>query len=104
MALPGETIATGAEPTCSDCAVTPKLEVLRSGAGHYIGTRCGCGPYSRESGYYAAREEAEAALHSGYFGRGATEDLELGPRRTLVLPWGGSSDLGRRWPVMKAKG
>lgn len=60
--IPGETIATGARPTCVDCDVTPKLEVCRSAAGWYIGTHCGCGPYSRESGYFSSREEALSIL------------------------------------------
>jgi hypothetical protein len=66
--LPGETIASGASPIC--CGNTPlELKVLRSNA-FYIGTFCDrCGPYSRESGYFATREEAEAALASGSFGR-----------------------------------
>lgn len=85
MALPGETIATGASPTCSDCRVTPELEILRSGAGLYIGTRCQCGPYSRESGYYATREEALVALRSGYFGRGELAELADGPPPTQAL-------------------
>ncbi len=50
MALPGETIGLGASPTCPECGFTPKLEVLRSNAGYYIGTQCLCGPYTRESG------------------------------------------------------
>ena len=36
-------------------------------AGYYIGTWCGCGPYSRESGYYRTREDAERAFRDeGY--------------------------------------
>lgn len=60
--LPGETILSGAPATCSDCGLTPKLEVLRSAAGFYIGTRCNCGPYSRESGYYPDSESAAIDL------------------------------------------
>lgn len=67
--IEGETIATGAPATCPDCQVTVKLEVLQSGAGYYIGTRCNCGPYSRESDYYKHREVAKAALETGQFGR-----------------------------------
>ena len=67
--LPGETLATGADPTCSDCNHTPKLEVYMSGAGYYIGTYCMCGPYSRESGYYATREQAVKALARGGYER-----------------------------------
>jgi len=62
VTLPGETIATGAPSTCPDCKVKLTLQVLRSAAGYYIGTFCNCGPYSRESGYYATRNEAERDL------------------------------------------
>jgi hypothetical protein len=72
MALVGETIASGAPSVCSDCGTHLKLEVLQSGAGHYIGTRCACGPYSRESGYFASRELAQGALVTGAFGRPPT--------------------------------
>ncbi len=60
--IPGETILTGASPTCEDCGETPPFAVLRSGAGFYIGTMCACGPYSRESGYYATASAAQAEL------------------------------------------
>jgi hypothetical protein len=69
MALPGETIALGAPDTCPSCGTQLKLRVLRSGGGYYIGTMCCCGPYSRESGYYRTREEAQDELDSGIFGR-----------------------------------
>jgi len=69
MTLPGETIATGAPSTCSDCGVDLELSVCMSNAGYYIGTMCHCGPYSRESGYYPDFESAEKALKSGEFGR-----------------------------------
>jgi hypothetical protein len=45
------------------------MGVYRSAAGHYVGTYCECGPYSRESGYYTSREDAQKALNSGEFGR-----------------------------------
>ena len=67
--LNGETIATGAAPTCEDCGVTPPLKVYLSGGGYYVGTYCHCGPYSRESGYYPSKEAAVAALEAGTFGR-----------------------------------
>jgi hypothetical protein len=60
MALPGEIGHSFA--TCSDCAQVLTPQVLRSGAGFYIGTFCHCGPYSRESGYYPSREAAQADL------------------------------------------
>lgn len=65
--IPGETIASGADPTCSDCKETPKLQVHFSPAGYYVGTYCGCGPYSRESGYYATRKLAQEALDKGTY-------------------------------------
>lgn len=64
MVMHGETLATGASPTCPDCGVEVKLQVLRSQAGYYVGTQCHCGPYSRESGYYRTAEEAERDLKS----------------------------------------
>ena len=60
--LKGETIASGALNKCEDCDIILKLEVLRSNVGHYIGTQCECGPYSRESHYYKDRNEAVEAL------------------------------------------
>lgn len=69
MVLPKETIARGGDKTCSDCGVTPKLQVCHSQAGYYIGTYCSCGPYSRESDYYKTRELAEKALAAGGFER-----------------------------------
>ena len=63
--IPGETLLSGAEKTCPGCHVMPELKVQMSGAGYYIGTRCNCGPYSRESGYYKTRALAEDALKKG---------------------------------------
>lgn len=60
--LPGETIHSGASRTCSECKITVTEKVMFSPAGYYIGTYCGCGPYSRESHYYRTREAAAAAL------------------------------------------
>lgn len=62
--LPGETIHSGASDTCPECKIKVKLEVLLSPAGYYIGTRCNCGPYSRESHYYRSQFEAAKALAS----------------------------------------
>jgi hypothetical protein len=60
--LPGETILSGASPTC-DCGTKLPFQVLSSPAGFYIGTQCSeCGPWSRESGYYKTREIAETHL------------------------------------------
>lgn len=59
----GETVLTGAPATCPDCKVNVRFGVLVSGAGYHIGTVCDCSPsYSRESGYYATRAEAQALL------------------------------------------
>ena len=65
----GETLASGAPRVCEDCDVHLVLEVHHSGGGYYIGTRCDCGPYSRESGYYKTEEAAQAALETGNYGR-----------------------------------
>lgn len=59
MALPGET--GHAFRTCEDCGTVLVPQVLKTCA-FYIGTMCQCGPYSRESGYYATREAAQADL------------------------------------------
>ena len=67
--MPGETIFTGAERTCSECGVTPKFQVYKSPAGFYVGTMCKCGPYSRESGYYETKEEAQRDLNQNTFSR-----------------------------------
>lgn len=67
--LSGETIASGASNIRPECDVMLIPKVLRSGAGWYIGTMCDCGPYSRESGYYASRDLAELRLRDGNYGR-----------------------------------
>ena len=60
-----ETVASGAPHPDTE------ILVLQSAAGYYIGFLTTDGfPYSRESGYYATEELAEAALASGNFGRG----------------------------------
>ena len=61
--LKGETIGSGASDTCEECGVTPALEVYKSHGGWYIGTYCKCGPYSRESEYYATEHEAQRDLN-----------------------------------------
>jgi hypothetical protein len=69
MTLPGETIGTGAPSRCPDCQKMPYLDVYLSGGGFYIGTACLCGPYSRESGYYRTRADAERAFATGGYER-----------------------------------
>lgn len=69
MALPGETVSTGAPIVCRDCGQNATIGVYYSAAGHYVGYYCGCGPYSRESGYYKSRNQAQRALDSGAFTR-----------------------------------
>lgn len=69
--MSGETIQTGSAQFCDECNVDAlsKLDVYCSGAGYYVGTYCDCGPFSRESRYYATHAEAEVALADGTFGR-----------------------------------
>jgi hypothetical protein len=68
MTLPGETV--GAFGRCDDCGAMLPLRVCHSAAGYYVGTWCdACGPYSRESGYYTKKEEAEKALRTGNYAR-----------------------------------
>lgn len=62
MVVSKETILTGAESICPDCKTVLKPNVLHSAAGFYIGTWCECGPYSRESGYFKTRKEADKEL------------------------------------------
>lgn len=52
------------ESKCDDCKVVLKAKVCRSAAGWYVGTWCGCGPYSRESDYFDSEEAAKAELDS----------------------------------------
>jgi hypothetical protein len=75
MVVQGETIRRGADRVCK-CGKEFKLEVLHSAAGYYIGTRChtvGCDeaglPYSRESGYYKTKKEAQKALDDDWYER-----------------------------------
>lgn len=62
--MQGETIMTGAGKVCRDCNEFPLWGVYRSAAGYYVGTYCGCGPYSRESGYFQTQESAKVLLDS----------------------------------------
>lgn len=67
--LTPETLASGAPRTCPDCNVGVVETVCMSEAGYYVGTQCSCGPYTRESGYYKTRAEAEFELKAGGYGR-----------------------------------
>lgn len=74
MVLQGETIATGClgymeKIICLECMKEIKPGVYESSAGYYIGSYCGCGPYSRESRYYSNRIKAMEAYETGIYGR-----------------------------------
>jgi hypothetical protein len=62
--------------TCVGCGTTLTAEVLKTPAGHYVGTWCnnvesseipgmGCGPHARWSTYYPTHEDAQKALDEG---------------------------------------
>jgi len=69
MTLPGECV-NNSQTACMECSTSLGIQVLCSAAGYYVGFFCShCGPYSRESGYYATHEEAEHALNNGSYGR-----------------------------------
>jgi len=66
MVISGETAGTLGGVVC-ECYDGKRrelsLSVCLSGAGYYIGYWCPmCGPYSRESGYYKTRDEAQHEL------------------------------------------
>lgn len=65
MVMPKETVHLGAPIKCDNtgCPTAKGPRVCRSAAGFYIGYTCKmCGPYSRESGYYATAEAAKRDL------------------------------------------
>ena len=69
MTLPRECV-NDTQTVCVECGALLEIQVCKSMAGYYVGFFCPhCGPYSRESGYYRNREEAELALRKGLFGR-----------------------------------
>jgi hypothetical protein len=69
MTLRGECV-NASHTVCIECGAELSIKVCASAVGYYIGFFCpNCGPYSRESGYFGNREEAESALSSGLFGR-----------------------------------
>lgn len=51
--------------TCRECGTTFTPEVLSSSGGFYVGTRCKCGPFSRESEYYETPVQAQEELEGG---------------------------------------
>lgn len=60
--LPGECKGIKPYQRC-ECKLMMNLSVLQSAAGYYLGFWCNdCGPYSRETEYYATKEEAEHDL------------------------------------------
>lgn len=65
----GETVHTSGAASCSDCSAPLVLDVHLSAAGYYVGTACECGPYSRESAYYASEKEGREALSLGNYCR-----------------------------------
>lgn len=60
--LPGETIHSGAAPTCDVCGRTYDWQLMRTPAGWYVGTQCCAGPNTRETQYWNDRDDAELAL------------------------------------------
>jgi hypothetical protein len=64
MTLERETLGTGGPSKCKDCGQEVALDVYQSAAGWYVGTYCGCGPYSRETDYFANEADARTALSS----------------------------------------
>lgn len=62
MTTPRETVLLGGSDYCDECQMKMPFQVLSSAAGYYIGTRCNCGPNSRESEYYRSYNDADAAL------------------------------------------
>ena len=67
--LPGECVGDTTE-VCFDCRSEMAIKICTSAAGHYLGFICPkCGPYSRESGYFPTKEDAQAALDSGAYHR-----------------------------------
>mgnify|MGYP003656469761 CR=1 FL=1 len=71
MTIDRETIATGAPVKCGEANCENRgPQILTSAAGYYIGYSCFlCGPYSRESGYYEYRAEAQAEMDRGEYSR-----------------------------------
>ena len=70
MAFPGETLHLGADPIYPCCKHRARMGVYHSGAGWYIGSYCGCGPYTRESmHYWHDEDQARSAFKTGEWER-----------------------------------
>lgn len=52
--LDGETIAKGASQTCQTCGKDVEFGVFNT-VYWYIGTKCDCGPYSRDTFYFKSQ-------------------------------------------------
>jgi hypothetical protein len=63
--LDRETIMSGGSPYCTHCCNFAKFGIYESGAGFYVGSYCACGPFSRESCYYANETHVKIALSNG---------------------------------------
>jgi len=74
MAMAGETITLGADPTCGNCGEPLDFRVMQTGAGYYVGTICCQGPYSRETRYFASKDEAVLCLVDSEYGAKPTAD------------------------------
>ena len=48
--------------SCPECGHKYLPRVMKSAAGFYVGTSCTCGPFSRESEYYATEQAARDVL------------------------------------------
>jgi hypothetical protein len=70
MTLPGECV-NAEETKCYECGTSLFIEVCQSAAGYYVGFMCyECEePYSRESGYYNTKAEAQEALDNKTYTR-----------------------------------
>jgi hypothetical protein len=61
--FPGETVLSGGRKTCYECDKTLEFRVLKSSAGHYVGTQCEHhGPHTRETNYFKTKDQAQHAL------------------------------------------
>ena len=97
MAEKGDTIRLGAPSKCPDCGMEVQIKVMVSIYGWYVGTRCKCGPYTRESYYYSSKKDAQRALDQGevayrdereeYYGETGCLVRELYSKEPIKMPW-----------------